>query len=117
MDDSHDDRHFHLQRVRENEDVVCSVPFGVQTHEVGLSSRDGLDGTRTEIGRPPETGWEDSEGEGEDIVVEETGVDREETHQENDVSSVVERIEDLQQRPSSVSMIGETEEAECRTYL
>lgn len=95
MDNTHYDRHFHLQGIGEDENVVGTVPFRIESHEVGSSSRESFDRSRSEIGRPFPARRENAKREGENIVVEETGVNREETHKEDDVTSVVESVEDL----------------------
>jgi len=71
------------------------MPFGIESHEVGLSSWESLDRSASDFGRPFPSWREDSKREGEDIVVKETGVDGEQSHEEDDVSSIVERVEDL----------------------
>ena len=78
MDNSQDDTHLHLERVGEDESVVDGVPRWVDAEGVAGRGLDTLDdfadgGDR----RPAELGLGEVEREGEDVVVDEAGVDGE----------------------------------------
>lgn len=78
VDDSEDDTHLHLERVGEDERVVDGVPGRVDTEGVAERSRNALDDFADGgDGRPAELGLGEVEREGEDVVVDESGVDGE----------------------------------------
>jgi hypothetical protein len=77
VNDTHNDGHLHLERVGKDEDVVGSVPSRVNTEEVPRSGLNRLDGSVV-VRRPAPLGGTEVEREGEDVVVDETGVNGEE---------------------------------------
>ena len=73
MDDTEDDRHLHLERIGEDESIICSVPVWVDTEGVDLAV--GNTRNRTfPIFRPVETVGKEVQRLGEDIIVDETSV-------------------------------------------
>ena len=73
------DTHFHLERIRKDESVVGSVPGGVDTERVVNTGSDRLDDLSfAKDGGESELRRGDSEREGEDIVVHQSGVHGEE---------------------------------------
>jgi len=88
VDNSEDDTHLHLVRVGEDESVVGSMPGGVESEGVGsmLNRGDGSVGVR-----PFPSGLEESHRLGEDIVVDESGEHREDSHEKDDVSTAARR--------------------------
>mmetsp|Transcript_3507 Transcript_3507/g.5329 ORF Transcript_3507/g.5329 Transcript_3507/m.5329 type:complete len:687 (-) Transcript_3507:294-2354(-) len=100
LDDTHDDRHLHLERVVEEQLVGRDLPVVVDTKGVsvvgvgtgGVGGRaDGLVGERAE--RP--VGGEDGGGETEALVVEGSAVDGEEGHEDDEVATAEEHDEHL----------------------
>ena len=85
MNNTHDDRHFHLVRVCENEPVVRPVPVWIYTEWVHLASG-FCDNESLFVGELP-TGFPNVEGFGEDVIVHESGEDGEETHENDNVST------------------------------
>lgn len=88
MNNTEDDRHFHLERIRENEGIVRTVPVRVDTEGVDSAGADGRDRSFS-IFWPIPAILPDVERLGKDIVVDETGKDRECTHEQDKVSSTV----------------------------
>ena len=79
MDDTNDNRHLHLQRVGEDQSVLGSVPRRIDTEGVPSGGLDAFDnGALLKVGGPAELRLGESEREGEDIVVHESGEDGEE---------------------------------------
>jgi hypothetical protein len=96
VEDTKNDTHLHLQRVGEDEGVVGSVPGWVDTEGVAVDRLDTLDDVADlEVGGPSELRLGEDEREGEDVVVHETGVHGEHAHEEDDVATVEEGVEDL----------------------
>lgn len=96
MDDTHNDTHLHLERVGEDERVVGAVPRRVDSERVPVRGLDALDNVAGgKVGRPAELRLGEVQREREDVVVDEAGEDGEQAHEEDDVASKVERVEDL----------------------
>lgn len=85
MNNTHDDRHLHLVRVGKDQSVVRAVPIGVQTKRIYLASRLGSDESRL-VGPFPAR-LPDVERFRKDVVVHEPSVDREKTHENDNVST------------------------------
>ena len=78
---SENNTHFHLERIGKDERIVGSMPSGVDTERIMNTGRDRFDHfSIAEDGRESELGRCDSKGEGEDIVVHQSGVHGEELH-------------------------------------
>ena len=101
MQDTEHDRHLHLERVGKDERVVGAVPARVEAEPVPRVGLDRFRRARHVLGPPPLRRSE-VERERKDVVVDETGVDGERSHEEDDVAPVKERVKDLAGK-SSVS--------------
>jgi hypothetical protein len=88
VNDTDNDRHLHLERVGKDESIVGSIPVWINTEGVDMTIVDGRDRPLSVLG-PIETVRPDVERFGKDIIVDETGEDRERTHQQNEVSTTV----------------------------
>jgi hypothetical protein len=77
VNDAHHNRHLHLKRDGKDEDVVGTVPSRVDTEEVPRSCLERLNGSVV-VSWPAPLRRTEVEREGEDVVVDETGVDGEE---------------------------------------
>lgn len=95
---SEHDRHLHLERVGKDERVVGAVPARVETEPVPRVGLDRLGSAGHVLGPLPLRGPDD-EREREDVVVDETGVDGESSHEEDDIAAVEEGVEDLPDAP------------------
>ena len=85
VDDTKHDGHLHLVRVREEELVVGTMPGRVKTEGIGVTIRDRGHRLSPVMLRPRPARMEDVQRLGEDVVVEESGIDGEKTHEQDDV--------------------------------
>ena len=81
MNNTEDDRKLHLVRVCENKRIFSSVPAGIDTHGISMAIGHSPRGVGGEV--PSRV--EDVQRLGEDVVVQESGVHREQTHKQDDV--------------------------------
>lgn len=82
MDDTKDNRHFHLVRVVKDQGIIRTVPHGVHTKGVNVS-RWLCHDKPCRIGRPFPSGLPQVKRLGKDVVVHETGKDRKDAHENN----------------------------------
>lgn len=83
MNDTQDNGHLHLVRVGEDQAVRGTVPARVQTKGIDMAVGNANIGVSLEV--PSRV--EQVKGSRNNIVVDETSIDRKETHEQNDVSS------------------------------
>ena len=86
MNDTKYDRHLHLIRIREDEAVVRSMPIRIKSERMdatGLLRDDETCGVR----RPFPARRPDVKRLGENIVIHEASVDREQAHENDDVAT------------------------------
>ena len=81
MNDTKHDRHLHLVRIRKEQRIFSSVPAGIDTHGICMAIGHSPRGVGGEV--PSRV--EDVQRLGEDVVVQESGVHREQTHKQDDV--------------------------------
>lgn len=84
VDNTQDDGHLHLVRVGEDERVVRTMPARVQAEWVDMTIGHTLSCL---VSREVPAGMEQMKSLGEDIVVDETSVDGESTHEQNNVAT------------------------------
>lgn len=89
VNNTNDDGHLHLQRVREHQTVISIMPGGIQTKRIDVTIVDSNDRIVALLCGPIPSRMKDVERLGEYIVVYEAGVYGEEPHEKNDVSSAV----------------------------
>lgn len=94
LDDTKDDGHLHLVRVGEDEEVVGSVPGDIDTDGVGVVVELALGDGRADLD-PIETTLEDLHTLGEDVVVDEASVNREDAHEQDNVATAKEHLKDF----------------------
>ena len=91
MNPSKDNAHLHLVTVGEEQIVLGSVPHPVESERVSVVALE-LSDNRSSVclgGMLPLPGARpEGEGQGEDIVINETGEDRKDGHDESNISSV-----------------------------
>ena len=93
MNDTEDDRHLHLVGVREEQLVVCAVPSRVKSERIGVPIGDSSEeGLIAALLGPRPSRMEEVSALREDIVVEEAGVDGENAHEQNDVTTAVTEV-------------------------
>ena len=110
MNDSKDERNLHLVTIEVLDTVGCQQPDRINSKWIGFASVVALvlgvdhEGVRqlerivlccSEVHGDTEVGTKDVEGLGEDVIVDETGIDGEASHQEDDVASSKEYLEYL----------------------
>jgi hypothetical protein len=88
MDNTDNDRHLHLERVRKDQGIVGTVPVRVNTERIHLAIGNGRNRALSVVW-PVETVGEDVQRLGEDIVVDESSEYRKGTHQQDQVSSTM----------------------------
>jgi hypothetical protein len=91
VDNAENDGHLHIVRVREDELVVRAVPARVQAEVVGVSiwSHGYSHSAVFESGKVPSRVPE-VKRLGEDVVVDQTGVHREQAHEKDNVTTAKE---------------------------
>ena len=88
MNDTEDDRHLQLVGVREEQLVVCAVPSRVKTERIGVPIGDSSEeGLIAALLGPRPSRVEEVSALREDIVVDETSVDGEGAHQQDDIAA------------------------------
>lgn len=91
VNDTHNDRHLHLERIGEDQSIVRAVPSRVDTERIYGAIRDSCDDSFSL--RPVPARLEDGQGQREDVVVHESGKECKETHEEDDVTTKVEGVQ------------------------
>ena len=97
-----DDRHLHLVTVAEEQIVLSTVPAPVETKGVAVTvgfAELGVDRVTILVvirDNPFPLTVEERHGLGEHIVVDETGVNREDSHDQSDVTTIVHHGEELE---------------------
>lgn len=88
MEDTQDNRHLHLVRIREKKGIIRAVPAWIEAKEIRAASGDRSDCfVRGRVGGPLPARMEDVQSLGENIVVDETSVNREYPHHKDNVSA------------------------------
>lgn len=96
MGNSQNDAHLHLQRIGEDQRVVRSMPSWINTERIVRRGSDSFnDVSGVEVSRPFVVRRSKIERKREDVVVDQTGVHGKDSHQEDNVSTIVESVEDL----------------------
>ena len=85
MDDADNDGHLHLVRVCEDQGIWSTVPAGVQTKGIGVA----IEGANSSVDRHVPTGMEEMKRLGEDVVINESGVDGEGAHEEDNIAATI----------------------------
>lgn len=96
MDNTKHDRHLHLVRVGEDERVFRSVPRRVQSKRIRVPIRHSDDRLVTMSLRNVPAGMEQVKALGEDIIVDEAGVDGESPHKQDDVATAERKVSSAQ---------------------
>jgi len=85
MGDSDDNGHLHLVRVRKDQGIRSTVPARVQAKGIGVT----VECDNCSVDRDVPAGMEQMKCLGEDIVVNESSVDGEGSHEEDDVAAAI----------------------------
>ena len=89
MNDTNNNRHLHLVRVGEDERIVGAMPAGIEAKGIYVASVHEIHDSRILNRRHLPARMEEVQRFREDIVVDEAGVDGEQAHEEDDVTTAV----------------------------
>ena len=96
------DRHLHLVTIAEEQIILGTVPAPIETKGVAVTvrlaehRRNGISFLKVVMNIPLPLAVEERHGLGEHIIVDKTGVDREDSHDQGDVTTIVDHGEELE---------------------